>query len=185
MVGLGAVPGILQLSSLHLLPESRESAILFDDTSLFPSARLLILRGQPERARSILARIYPSASPSTLAGKVDDMIHSVHLDTSTGQISLKGRMHKLFYIGSNRRALGRCGFSILFNAELITSRGSWIASDSTALRLQYPYVLFRIHLCGARIQECYGCRAACRSGQLRLHHRRSPSESLPQLCLID
>jgi len=70
-------------------------------------ARVLILRGQPERARTILARVYPSATPSQLGKKVDEMVHSVQMDSTLGGVSLKQKLDKLFYTGSNCRALGR------------------------------------------------------------------------------
>lgn len=70
-------------------------------------ARVLILRGQPERARTILARIYPSATPSRLDKKVDEMVHSVQMDSTLGRAALKQKLNKLFYTGSNCRALGR------------------------------------------------------------------------------
>lgn len=76
-------------------------------TSTDQVARVLILRGQPDRARTILERIYPSATPSQLDKKVDEMVHSVQMDSTLGGASLKQKANKLFYTGSNRRALGR------------------------------------------------------------------------------
>jgi hypothetical protein len=70
-------------------------------------ARVLILRGHPERARRILERIYPSATPSQLARKVDEMVESVQVDTALGGASVQEKLNRLFYVGSNRRALGQ------------------------------------------------------------------------------
>jgi hypothetical protein len=58
-------------------------------------------------ARRVLERIYPSATLSQLKRKVDEMIESVQIDNTLGQASLKQKLNKLLYIGSNRRALGQ------------------------------------------------------------------------------
>ena len=68
---------------------------------------MLILRGQPDTARKVLERIYPSAYPSQLERKVNEMVDSVKFDNTAEQASLKQKFHKLLYIGSNRRALGQ------------------------------------------------------------------------------
>lgn len=85
-------------------------------TSTDQVARVLILRGQPERARTILARIYPRATPSKLDKKVDEMVHSVQMDSTLGGVSLKQKLNKLFYTGSNRRALGESS-SVVIEAD--------------------------------------------------------------------
>lgn len=76
-------------------------------TSTDQVARVLILRGQPERARIILERIYPSATPSQVDKKVDEMVDSVQMDSTLGRASLKQKLNELFCTGSNRRALGK------------------------------------------------------------------------------
>jgi hypothetical protein len=39
--------------------------------------------------------------------KVDEMVESVQIDNTLGQASLKQKLNKVIYIGSNRRALGQ------------------------------------------------------------------------------
>jgi len=75
---------------------------------------VLILRGQPDTARRVLERIYPSAPPSQLERKVDEMVESVQIDSTLGQASIRQKLNRLLYIGPNRRALGQ---SLLFIIE--------------------------------------------------------------------
>jgi hypothetical protein len=58
-------------------------------------------------AHRVLERIYPSATPPQMERKVDEMVDSVQIDNTLGQASVKQKLNKLFYIGSNRRALGQ------------------------------------------------------------------------------
>jgi SP family myo-inositol transporter-like MFS transporter 13 len=51
LVALGAVPSLAQLGLMHMLPES---------------PRVLILRGQNERALKVLGKIYQDASPEII-----------------------------------------------------------------------------------------------------------------------
>ena len=101
LVGLGALPGILQLSALHLLPESRMFPQSLNEP-LLHVARVLVLRGQPELARRVLVRMYPLATSSQLERKVNE----IQVDNTLGDVSLKQKLSKLLYTGSNRRALG-------------------------------------------------------------------------------
>jgi SP family myo-inositol transporter-like MFS transporter 13 len=55
LFGLGVVPSVLQLCLMHWLPES---------------PRVLILRGQHDKARDVLKQIYQYASPETLELKL-------------------------------------------------------------------------------------------------------------------
>ena len=76
MVGLGTVPAGLQFVFLFFLPESRAyHAILPSQTSCthfgpFYVARILMRRGKPEAAYSILSRIYSLATPQQVELKV-------------------------------------------------------------------------------------------------------------------
>ena len=57
-------------------------------------------------ARKVLERIYPLATPSQLERKVTEMVNSVQVDNTLGHVSLRQKLNKLLYTGSNRRALG-------------------------------------------------------------------------------
>lgn len=116
MVGFGAVPAILQLSTIRLLPESREmipviiSAVW--DILLIVPARILMVNGQLEAAERILARIHPWATPSQLDTKVALMAKTIHLDnTLQGAASLRSKLDRLLLVSSNRRALGTSLYS--------------------------------------------------------------------------
>ena len=65
-------------------------------------------------AHRVLERIYPSATPSQLERKVDEMVESVQIDSILGQASIRQKLNLLLHIGPNRRALGQ---SLLFIIE--------------------------------------------------------------------
>lgn len=70
-------------------------------------ARVLILGDELEAARSILARVYPIATPLQLGIKVEVMVRAVKADrTLDRSSSLQSKLDRLFRRGSNRRALG-------------------------------------------------------------------------------
>jgi hypothetical protein len=48
------------------------------------------------------------------------MVQSVQIDNTLGQASLKQKLHKLLYIGSNRRALGQS-----LSLSSIEADGQW------------------------------------------------------------
>lgn len=70
-------------------------------------ARILIMRGEIAESRQILHRVYPAASPSHLAARINLISRSVALETDVLSRTLSNRMRGLMRIGSNRRALGR------------------------------------------------------------------------------
>ncbi|EIW70914.1 hypothetical protein TREMEDRAFT_29066 [Tremella mesenterica DSM 1558] len=91
MVGLGAVPAIVQLFTLSLLPES---------------ARILLLQGKTEQVTRIIAKIYPHASQEEIMRHSDEMRsavrESIRINEST---TWRERLESLLRDGPSRRAL--------------------------------------------------------------------------------
>ncbi|KAF8609784.1 general substrate transporter [Ceratobasidium sp. AG-I] len=121
MVGLGAVPAALQLIFLIFLPES---------------PRILVRRGQLERAQRNMAKIYAFATPSQIENKVKVLRaavqESIDIQNST---TFFQRFKSIFTVPVNRRALvvacglqafqQLCGFNTLmyYSATLFKSIG--------------------------------------------------------------
>jgi len=55
----------------------------------------------------------------------------------------------------------------------MSSGWSWTSGDTTALRVQYPHVLFSFDLRSSWVSKCDGGRTAYSDGQLWLYDRRS------------
>lgn len=90
-VGLGVVPSLLQLILFHWLPES---------------PRVLALRGQDDRAREVLGRIYKFASPDVIDLKLQ--VIKSHLEATTRlerTMTLKERITRLWTNKSYRRSI--------------------------------------------------------------------------------
>ncbi|WVR07320.1 hypothetical protein IAU60_004361 [Kwoniella sp. DSM 27419] len=103
IVGLGAVPALVQLAAMGLLPESREClSMMVTDWA----ARILLLRGNTHLASSILAKIYPQAAPYQLETRVESLRKSVQQSKRvTDSTTWFQRLQSLVMIGVNRRAL--------------------------------------------------------------------------------
>ncbi|KAL7419079.1 myo-inositol transporter itr1 [Cryptotrichosporon argae] len=91
MVGLGAVPAVLQLCAFSVLPES---------------PRILLVRARRAEATSVLARIYPRAARADIDRKADVMDRAVRQAVALEQTTTWAqRAAGLVRVGSNRRAL--------------------------------------------------------------------------------
>ncbi|KAF8323026.1 general substrate transporter [Clavulina sp. PMI_390] len=130
MVGLGAVPAGIQLIFLFFLPES---------------PRILIRRGEFERTKQNMEKIYPYATPEQLDTKVKLLHASVRQSIEiTEHTTLYQRCITMITVPTNRRALiigcglqlyqQLCGFNTLmyYSATLFKSIGF---SNPTAVGL--------------------------------------------------
>jgi SP family myo-inositol transporter-like MFS transporter 13 len=90
-VGLGVVPSLVQLALFHRLPES---------------PRVLILRGEDERARAVLSKIYSTAGPEVIELKLQVIKNHIELTTRLQRTStFKERTGKLWTHKPYRRSI--------------------------------------------------------------------------------
>ncbi|KAI0298359.1 general substrate transporter [Multifurca ochricompacta] len=121
MVGLGTVPAGLQLFFLFFLPES---------------PRILLKRGQIERARAVMSRIYAHANANQIDFKVKVLQAAVRQSIEITQTTtFMERLHSILFVPVNRRALivacalqfaqQACGFNTLmyYSATLFKEIG--------------------------------------------------------------
>ncbi|WOO84565.1 Myo-inositol transporter 1 [Vanrija pseudolonga] len=153
MVGLGAVPALVQLGALIFLPES---------------PRILLVRGDVPAVRGVLARVYPRASPhdverktAIMAAAVRQAVLAEHSTTWTH------RAASLIRVGANRRALvigcglqalqQLCGFNTLmyYSASIFASLGF---KNATATGMVIALVNFAFTLVALRIIDPVGRR---------------------------
>lgn len=91
LVGLGVIPSVLQLVLVHWLPES---------------PRVLILRGQDDKARAAIRRIYRDASENIIDLKlriIQEYIH--HTTVMQREFSLTQRVKRFWTHKPYRRAI--------------------------------------------------------------------------------
>ena len=91
IVALGVIPSIVQLSLMHWLPES---------------PRVMLLRGQDDKAVATLAKIYKGASPQVLDLKL--RVIQAHVNETTRlqrEFNFKQRSMKLLTHKPYRRAI--------------------------------------------------------------------------------
>jgi SP family myo-inositol transporter-like MFS transporter 13 len=107
MVGLGALPSIVQLLALAVLPESRQLLdIAFIRNIELTAARILLIRSDLHQTRHIMGKIYPLASDKDLEAKVRAMASAVkHSVAAAEHTPWSERLATLFSVGRNRRAL--------------------------------------------------------------------------------
>jgi SP family myo-inositol transporter-like MFS transporter 13 len=112
-VGLGIVPSIVQLCLFHFLPES---------------PRVLILRGQDDRAQAVLAKIYPHATPQILELKLRVIKHHIEATTALQRSTpLKQRITKVWTHKPYRRSI--------FTVCLIQVFGQFTGYNTVSLAL--------------------------------------------------
>ncbi|ORX36912.1 general substrate transporter [Kockovaella imperatae] len=91
MLGLGAIPAMIQLFSLAVLPES---------------PRYLLLQSRRTEARAVLVKIYPYADDEQVDARLSLMMAGVRQSTVLAQSSTwLNRLRSLLNEGPNRRAL--------------------------------------------------------------------------------
>ncbi|WVQ99118.1 hypothetical protein IAU59_006250 [Kwoniella sp. CBS 9459] len=91
IVGLGALPAMVQLATIGFLPES---------------PRILLLRSRVQEAHAILSKTYPLASSHQIDQKVEIMRRAVQQSKQvTERTTLTERLQSLILVGGNRRAL--------------------------------------------------------------------------------
>ncbi|GFZ47671.1 hypothetical protein JCM24511_05417 [Saitozyma sp. JCM 24511] len=91
LFGLGVVPSLVQLALFHRLPES---------------PRVLILRGEDERARAVLTKIYSTAGPEVIELKLQVIKNHIELTTRLQRTStFKERTGKLWTHKPYRRSI--------------------------------------------------------------------------------
>ncbi|RSH92102.1 hypothetical protein EHS25_008515 [Saitozyma podzolica] len=91
LFGLGVVPSLVQLALFHRLPES---------------PRVLILRGEDERARAVLSKIYSAAGPEVIELKLQVIKNHIELTTRLQRTStFKERTGKLWTHKPYRRSI--------------------------------------------------------------------------------
>ena len=91
LFAIGVVPSLIQLTAMHWLPES---------------PRVLILRGQDDRARSVLGKIYSRASPNILDLKFKVIKLHVAASSALGNnLSFFGRLKKVWTHKPYRRSI--------------------------------------------------------------------------------
>ncbi|KAK8864166.1 hypothetical protein IAR55_001412 [Kwoniella newhampshirensis] len=153
IVGLGAVPAIIQLCAIGFLPES---------------PRILLLRSKTNAARAIVAKIYPLATSSQVDQKVDIMRtaaqQSKEVNDSTTWLE---RLKSLVLVGTNRRGLiigcglqaiqQLCGFNTLmyYSATIFAMLGF---DNATAVGLIVAAVNFLFTLVSLKLVDPIGRR---------------------------
>ncbi|WVF71779.1 hypothetical protein IAT40_006587 [Kwoniella sp. CBS 6097] len=153
IVGLGAVPAIIQLASIGFLPES---------------PRILLLRSRVHEAHSILAKIYPLANSYQIEQKVDIMRRAVQQSKEvTERTAFMERLRSLVLVGGNRRALIiGCGLQALqqlsgFNTLMYYSATIFSVlgfKNATAVGSMVATVNFLFTLVALRIVDPLGRR---------------------------
>lgn len=100
LFGLGVIPSILQLCLMHFLPES---------------PRVLILRGQDDKAREVLKKIYSTASPEIIELKLKIVKNHVEATTVLQKsTTFWERSKKLWTNKSYRRSIFTVSFIQVF-----------------------------------------------------------------------
>ncbi|WWD17533.1 hypothetical protein CI109_101974 [Kwoniella shandongensis] len=153
IVGLGAVPAIVQLCAMGFLPES---------------PRILLLRSKVDKARSILAKIYPLATSTQVDQKVEIMRAAVQqTQVVNEQTTWLERLRSLVMVGTNRRGLiigcglqalqQLCGFNTLmyYSATIFAMLGF---RNATAVGLIVATVNFLFTLVSLRLVDPIGRR---------------------------
>ncbi|WWC61536.1 uncharacterized protein I303_104120 [Kwoniella dejecticola CBS 10117] len=153
IVGLGAIPAIVQLLSIGYLPES---------------PRILLLRSNVHAAHLILSKIYPLATPHQIDQKVEIMKRAVRRSKEVNDsTSLAERLRSLIHVGANRRALiigcglqisqQFCGFNTLmyYSATLFSVLGF---KNATAVGMMVALVNFLFTLVALKIVDPVGRR---------------------------
>lgn len=91
LFALGVVPSLIQLGVMHWLPES---------------PRVLILRGQDDKAAVVLRKMYKHASPEILDLKMK--VIKAHVAATTvleTQMTFMGRLQKVWTVKAYRRSI--------------------------------------------------------------------------------
>ena len=102
---MGALPSVVQLLALAVLPESRQLCP-FSLRYELTAARILLIRSDLHRTRDIMGKIYPLASDKDLEAKVRAMASAVkHSVAAAEHTTWSERLATLFNVGMNRRAL--------------------------------------------------------------------------------
>ncbi|OCF57200.1 MFS transporter, SP family, solute carrier family 2 (myo-inositol transporter), member 13 [Kwoniella mangroviensis CBS 10435] len=153
IVGLGALPAMIQLASIGFLPES---------------PRILLLRSNVHAAHRLLSKIYPSATTHQIDQKVEIMRRAVQQSKEiTDRTTFRQRLESLLRIGGNRRALiigcglqisqQFCGFNTLmyYSATLFAALGF---KNATAVGMVVAFVNFLFTLVALRIIDPIGRR---------------------------
>ncbi|WVQ67991.1 uncharacterized protein L199_006197 [Kwoniella botswanensis] len=153
IVGLGALPAMIQLASIGFLPES---------------PRILLLRSDVHSAHQILSKIYPLATTHQIDQKVEIMRRAVQQSKEiTDRTTFRQRLESLLRIGGNRRALiigcglqisqQFCGFNTLmyYSATLFAVLGF---KNATAVGMIVAFVNFLFTLVALRIIDPIGRR---------------------------
>ncbi|WVQ82390.1 hypothetical protein IAT38_004518 [Cryptococcus sp. DSM 104549] len=153
IVGLGAVPSIVQLAAIGFLPES---------------PRILLLRSNVDAARDIIAKIYPLARREQVDRKVEIMQAAVQQSKEYNDRSTwLERLRSLVMVGTNRRALiigcglqaaqQLCGFNTLmyYSATIFAMLGF---QNATAVGLIVAAVNFLFTLVALKIVDPFGRR---------------------------
>lgn len=153
MVGLGAVPAVVQLGCVVFLPES---------------PRILLHRGDTRQARKVLEKVYPLASSEQIDLKTQVMMTSVEQSRRIERSTTFGqRLKSMAMIGMNRRALiigcglqafqQLCGFNTLmyYASTLFKNIGF---NNPTAVGLIIAGVNFVFTLIALKIVDPVGRR---------------------------
>ena len=119
MVGLGAAPAALSLVTLFWLPES---------------PRILLRNDRREPARTVLRKMYASATDEQLGGELRLLEAGVQQAKKRhGSSSFWSRLVSIFAVATNRRALGTfalCGCESTFAPQLKNSFHSFHSLQS-------------------------------------------------------
>ena len=100
LFGLGVVPSLVQLTLMHFLPES---------------PRVLVLRGQDDKARAVLKQIYKFATPEIIELKLRVVKETVAATTSLQRTTtFKERTKKLWTHKPYRRSIFTVSFIQVF-----------------------------------------------------------------------
>ncbi|WVW83564.1 hypothetical protein I302_105585 [Kwoniella bestiolae CBS 10118] len=153
IVGLGAVPAMIQLAAIGFLPES---------------PRILLLRSNVHSAHAIISKIYPLATPHQIDQKVGIMRRAVQQSKEISDSTTFGqRLKSLLKNGGNRRALiigcglqisqQFCGFNTLmyYSATLFAVLGF---KNATAVGMIVASVNFLFTLVALKIVDPLGRR---------------------------
>ncbi|TYJ55725.1 hypothetical protein B9479_003633 [Cryptococcus floricola] len=153
IVGLGAMPSLIQLACIGFMPES---------------PRILLLRSRVFEARSIIARIYPLAKVEQVDRKLEIMKAAVDQSKEYNDASTWGeRLQSLVTIGTNRRALiigcglqaaqQLCGFNTLmyYSATIFAMVGF---TNATAVGLVIASINLIFTLVALKIVDPLGRR---------------------------
>ncbi|KAL9526891.1 Myo-inositol transporter [Sphaerulina musiva] len=153
MVGVGAVPALLQLALLLWMPET---------------PRWLLQTGQQERARAVLQAVYATLAPSERDFMVDYVLAGIHAEileedktlqgvstSSDGTSGFQNASKELFATPANRRALTiacmlqglqqLCGFnSLMYFSATIFSLVGFTSPIGTSLSIALTNFVFTL-----------------------------------------